>query len=307
MHAGSFPWQGGFLRGVTHPLSDTELGTFLRSRRERIGPDEAGLPAGNGVRRTPGLRREEVATLAGVSIDYYTRLERGRERHPSVAVLDALARVLRLDESEMQHLQALAAHASGSATPQATGTLVRDTTRLLLESVRPSPAAVVSRVNDLLAANPAGLAIFHGLAGWPSNQRNLTRYLFTHPAGRTVWTDWEDVAIGHVAHLRAVAGQDPDAPDITGLVEDLLKASPDFARIWNRYDVQPRTNGVKSFRHPLVGRMRLGYESLPLAGADGQRLIVYLAEAGTPDHDAMVLLDMLAAGVQSPADKRRNR
>ena len=173
---------------------------------------------------------------------------------------------------------------------------VRTTARLLLETLRPNPAAVLSRVNDMLAANPGGLALFHGLADWPDCERNLTRYLFLHPAGRTLWEDWDEIAIGHLAHLRAVAGEDPAAKDVTGLIESLLAASPDFARIWNRYDVKPRTTGDKRFRHPRVGRMRLGYESLPLAGAGGQRLIVYMAEPGTADHDTMVLLDMLAAG-----------
>lgn len=234
-----------------------------------------------------------------MSIDYYTRLERGKERHPSPAVLDALARVLRLDEAERQHLHALAAHAAGNgpqAGPRVPVPCVRQTACLLLETVRPSPAAVLSRVNDLLAANPAGLAIFHGLADWPTAERNLTRYLFLHPAGRALWADWEEIATGHVAHLRAVAGQDPDAPDVTALIGGLLADSSDFARIWDRYDVKPRTTGDKRFRHPLVGAMRLGYESLPLAGTDGQRFIVYVAQPGTPDHDAMVLLDMLASG-----------
>ena len=288
---------------MTRPLKDNELGVFLRSRRQRISPAEAGLPVGNGVRRTPGLRREEVATLAGVSIDYYARLERGRERRPSMAVLDALAGVFGLDNAEWQHLHALAAHATGNGTsrPAVPRSCVRETSLLLLEAVRPSPAAVLSRVNDMLAANPPGLAIFHGLADWPPERRNLTRFLFLHPAARSLWVDWEDIAAGHVAHLRSIAGQNPDAPDITRLVEGLLPQSPDFARFWSRYDVKPRTAGYKRFQHPKVGRMTLSYESLPLAGADGQRLIVYLAAPGTADHDAMVLLDMLATGREADA------
>jgi transcriptional regulator with XRE-family HTH domain len=298
MRAGSYRRQGGFIRGVTHPLGDNELGVFLRSRRERTGPSEAGLPAGPGVRRTPGLRREEVATLAGVSIDYYTRLERGRERHPSAAVLDALADVFRLDEGERQHLYALAAPAGGprEARQTAPPSCVRETARMLLESVRPSPAAVLSRSNDLLAANPAGLAIYHGLTDWPAQRRNLSRYLFLHPAARALWMDWEEVAIGHVAHLRAMAGDRPGSPGVTELITELLEESAEFARIWERYDVRERTSGDKHFKHPLVGQMRLRYESLPMAGAGGQRLIVYLAKPGTADHDALVLLDMLAAG-----------
>jgi transcriptional regulator with XRE-family HTH domain len=291
---------------VTHPLSDNELGLFLRNRRGRVTPAEVGLPAGGGVRRTPGLRREEVATLASVSIDYYTRLERGRERHPSAHVLDALARVLRLDENERRHLHVLAAHAAGNGhsvtTPES---CVRETARMLLESVRPSPAAVLSRTNDLLAANPAALALFHGLDSWADGDRNLSRFLFLHPNTRSLWLDWEDIAVGHVAQLRVVAGSAPDAPDVTTLITGLLADSPDFARIWARYDVKPRTTGRKRFQHPRVGRMDLGYESLPLAGTDEQRLIVYLAEPGTPDHDAIVLLDMIAAGQVTPGGPGR--
>jgi transcriptional regulator with XRE-family HTH domain len=295
---GSCRRQAAFITGVTRPPSDNELGLFLRSRRERITPAQAGLTAGHGARRTPGLRREEVATLARVSIDYYTRLERGRERRPSVAVLDALAGVLGLDEPERAHLQALASHAAGNGTPRPAvpRSGVRETTLVLLEALRPSPAAVLTRGNDLLAANPGGLAIFHGLADWPPERRNLTRYLFLHPAARSLWADWEGIAAGHVAHLRSIAGQDPGGQDITGLVEGLLAESEDFARFWSRYDVKPRSAGDKRFQHPTAGRMTLCYENLPLAGAGGQRLIVYLARPGTADHDAMALLDKLAAG-----------
>jgi transcriptional regulator with XRE-family HTH domain len=300
MRPGNNRRQGGVIPGVAHPLSDNELGVFLRSRRERVTPAEAGLPDGIGVRRTPGLRREEVATLASVSIDYYTRLERGRERRPSAHVLDALANVLKLDANERQHLHALAAHAAGNGgnggSPTAPQACVRDTARLLLETVRPSPAAVLSRTNDLLAANPGGLALFHGI----ETGGNLSKWLFLDPAARTLWVDWERIAIGHVAQLRVVAGAAPDAPDVTALVTGLLANSPDFARIWARYDVKPRTTGVKRFQHPRVGRMELGYESLPLAGTDDQRFIVYLAERGTPDHDAIVLLDMVGASTITP-------
>ncbi|MBO0818284.1 MAG: helix-turn-helix domain-containing protein [Actinobacteria bacterium] len=301
--------QAAFIPGVTLPPSDNELGVFLRSRRERITPAQAGLPAGYGARRTPGLRREEVATLARVSIDYYTRLERGRERHPSVAVLDALAGVLGLDDAERAHLQALAAHAAGNGAPRpaAPSPGVRETSLVLLAAVRPCPAAVVSRGYDVLAANPGGLAIFHGLADWPPEQRNLSRYLFLHPAARSLWADWESIAAGHVADLRSIAGQDPGAQDIAGLVEGLLAESQDFARLWSRYDVKPRSAGEKRYQHPLVGRMTLCYENLPLTGAGGQRLIVYLARPGTADHDAMVLLDKLAAARADVPDRDRGQ
>jgi transcriptional regulator with XRE-family HTH domain len=272
----------------------SELGRFLRARRERVKPTEVGLPAGTGVRRTPGLRREELATLAGVSIDYYTRLERGKETRPSEAVLDALAGVLRLDTDERDHLRGLAAQAARRAPEQrrAPSRTVRATALQLLETVRPSPAYVVSRTNDMLASNPGGLRLFAGIEEWPARRRNLNRYVFLHPAARTLFVHWEQIAAGSVAHLRAIAGTDPDDPELAALVGELTVKSEDFACLWNRYDVLLRSTGLKSFRHPEFGEMTLSYETMPLIATDGQRMCVYQATPGTPDHDAMVLLDM---------------
>lgn len=288
----------------TGRVSDqTELGRYLRARRERVQPADVGLPSGPGVRRTPGLRREELATLAGGSADYYTRLERGRETNPSPAVLHALARVLDLDGPETDHLLALAeyaGHGSRSGPQRTTCRQVRATALQLLETVRPNPAYVVGRTNDLLAANPGGLGILPGITDWPEEQRNITRYIFLHPAARTLWIDWETLAAGAVAHLRAVPGADPDDPALTTLVGELTMKSPDFVRMWNRYDVRPRSSGVKAYRHPVVGEMRLEFETMPLGGTDGQRVCIYLAEPGTPDHDAMVLLDLAMAEPSMP-------
>lgn len=277
-----------------------ELGRFLRARRERVKPTDVGLPAGTGVRRTPGLRREELATLAGVSIDYYTRLERGKETRPSDAVLDALAEVLLLDTDEREHLHGLAVQATRRAPERRprTSPTVRPTALQLLETVRPCPAYVVNRTNDLLAANPGGLRLFPGIEEWPTSRRNLTRYLFLHPAARTLFVHWEQHVVGSVAHLRAVAGTDPDDPELAALVGELTMKSEDFTRLWNRYDVMFRSTGYKVFRHPEVGDMTLAYETMALSAADGQRLCVYQATPGTPDHDAMVLLDM--ASLESP-------
>ncbi|GAB3412866.1 helix-turn-helix transcriptional regulator [Flindersiella endophytica] len=286
----------------------TELGRYLRARRERVRPGDVGLPSGTGVRRTPGLRREELATLAGVSADYYTRLERGRETNPSPAVLFALARVLRLDGPETDHLLALAEHAArggrNSLPRRDTCRQVRPTALQLLETVRPNPAYVVSRTNDLLAANPGGLGILPGIAEWPEPQRNITRYVFLHPAARTLWVDWETLAAGAVAHLRAVPGADPDDPALAALVGELTVKSPDFVRMWSRYDVRPRSSGVKAYHHPIVGEMRLEFETMPLGGTDGQRVVIYLAEPGTPDHDAMVLLDLAMSSAESATRER---
>ena len=279
----------------------TELGRFLRARREGVRPEDAGLPAGTGARRTPGLRREEIATLAGVSIDYYTRLERGRETRPSPSVVDALARALRLDGDEHEYLRSLAAQAARRAPvpPKPPSRAVRPTTRLLLETLRPNPAYVISRTYDILAANPGGARLHPGLLDWPGKQRNTIRYTFLHPEARDLWPDWEQKACGCVAQLRAVAGSDPDAPDLAVLVGELLVKSPDFGRLWNRYEVRRAGAGDRIIRHPLVGTLRLAHETLGLNRADGHILTVYLAEPGTPDHDAMVLLD--TAGLTATA------
>lgn len=285
-------------------LVPTELGRFLRARREAVRPADVGLPPGGGVRRTPGLRREEIATLAGVSIDYYTRLERGRETRPGPAVVDALARALRLDADEHEFLRKLAAQAARRAPqpPPPPSRCVRGTVRLLLESLRPNPAYVLSRTYDVLAANPGGASLHPGLFGWPAKQRNTIRYTFLHPAARELWPSWEQKARGCVAQLRAVAGSDPDAPDLAALVGELLVKSPDFGRLWGRYEVRRAGAGEKVFRHPAVGALTLAHEMLDLSRAVGQRLVVYLAEPGTPEHDAVVLLDQLDMSALVPVD-----
>ena len=272
----------------------TELGRFLRARRGGVRPADVGLPSGTSTRRTQGLRREEVAALAGVSIDYYTRLERGRETRPSPAVVDSLATALRLDGEERGYLRALATQAARHA-PEPTAApsrAVRPTVRRLLETVRPSPAYVLSRTYDVLAANPGGWRLLPGLTEWPARQRNTIRYTFLHPTARDLLPDWEQKARACVAQLRAVAGSYPDAPDLAALVGELIVKSPDFGRLWERYEVRRVGNGQKIYRHPNVGTMTLDHEVLELNRTDGQRLVVYTAAPGSADHDAMVLLDL---------------
>ncbi|WP_405862294.1 helix-turn-helix transcriptional regulator [Streptomyces sp. NBC_01515] len=274
-----------------------ELGRYLRARRTQTSPAHVGLTVGTGLRRTPGLRREELATLAGISIDYYVRLERGKETRPSPAVLDALARALHMDDQEHQHLRELAARAARYAPepPPAPSRTVRPHLRLLLESLRPNPAYVISRSMDMLAYNPGGLALYPGLDDWPVKQRNLARYLFLHPAARELFAGyWDRQITGCVARLRAIAGTAPDAPDLTSLVGELLLKSPDFAGLWERYEVTGRRPTQKTFQHPQVGTLTLTSQSLHVEGTPGQRIGVYTAEPGTPDHDALLLLDMTA-------------
>ena len=276
------------------------LGDFLRARRGGIKPAEVGLPAGPGLRRTPGLRREEIAALAGISIDYYIRLEQGRETNPSPAVLDALAGALLLDGEERTHLHALARHVTqpgrGTSARHRDGdrsTAVPAGIRQLLDTVRPCPAYVLNQISDVLAANPEALVLFHGLADWPPPQRNTARYTFLHPAARTLFADWAHSAATTAANLHAVAAHHPDAPGLTELVDELTENSSDFATLWQRYDLRNRQGESKTFRHPRVGTITLTYEVLHLS--DSRRISIYQATPGSTDQDALELLAMLAA------------
>jgi transcriptional regulator with XRE-family HTH domain len=273
------------------------MGAFLRDRRGRIQPADVGLPAGPGSRRTPGLRREELAALAGVSVDYYTRIEQGRETAPSDAVIEAVARVLRLDHHERAYLFALADHAARRVPrrPVPTGSAVRPGLRQLLESVRTSPAFVLGHLNDILAANPEGFALLPGIGGWPPERRNFIRYVFLHPAARDVFVEWGRVARNTVAHLRAVSAAGPAAADLTALVTELSVGSTAFAELWKTYDVRVKTGSEVRFRHGAVGEFSLRSEILG-PGLDGQRFVIYQAEPGSRDHDALVLLAMTIDG-----------
>ncbi|MER7986926.1 helix-turn-helix transcriptional regulator [Streptomyces noursei] len=272
----------------------TELGEFLRSRRSRVAPHEAGLPPSAGRRRTAGLRREEVAILAGVSIEYYRRLEQGKQQRPSPAVLEAIARVLKLTDDEHRYLAELGrgrtlAPGDGGRRGRAART-VRDEVRRMVDIAHPYPACVLSRSSDLLAANQAALRLFPGIEDWPESERNTARYAFVHPGARELYANWDDVAHGVVAHLRAAVVVHPGAPDLWEVVGELAEQSTEFAALWRRYDVRARTNGRKVYRHPTAGRMTLTYEAFDVARSDGQRLVVYQAPPHTPDHAALLSL-----------------
>ena len=277
------------------------LGEFLRARRARVSPADVGLPAGTGLRRTPGLRREELAALAGVSIDYCIRLEQGRETNPSPSVLDALASALLLTDEERAHLHELTRHRAhgGNAADRAarlrrgTGAgAVRPGIRQLLETLRPCPAYVLNEISDVLAANPEALALFHGLADWPPPRRNTARYTFLHPAARDLFANWPHSAASTAANLRAVSAASPEAPGLDDLVDELTMHSAEFARLWQRYDIRLRRSEPKTFRHPQVGPLTLSYEVLHLS--EGQRISVYQAAPGSTDQDALKLLALAA-------------
>lgn len=273
----------------------TGLGDFLRARRARLRPADVGLPPGTGHRRTPGLRREELAALAGLSIDYYIRLEQGKEANPSPAILDGLGRALHLTTEEHEHLYTLANHVARRTWPASPLTIqeVRPGVRLLLETVRPNPAYVQNQVNDILAANQEGLALLAGIEDWPVHRRNTVRYVFCHPAARTLYPDWHATARATVANLRARSLAAPDSPELAALVDEVSASSPEFVGLWQRYDLRYRRSQAKDFNHPGVGHLTLGFEVLNLD--DGLRLSVYQAEPGTPDYDALKLLALAQA------------
>ncbi|MFE3828513.1 helix-turn-helix transcriptional regulator [Streptomyces sp. NPDC059092] len=284
------------------------LGTFLRTRRAQVTPEDVGLTPGAGLRRTPGLRREELATLAGISIDYYARLERGQETNPSPSVVDALARALRLEAHERDHLRELVVHAGRRPDPEpsvSADRTVRPDIELMLERLRPNPAYVVSRTMDILATNPGGLRLFAGTEEQPPEERNVLRYLFLDSRAPKLFADWGEEVRTCVGRLRALAGTEPDTPGLARLIEGLILESPEFARRWNHYDVQPHPAGDKSFHHPQVGDLTLGCQSMHLEGTPGHRLVAFYAEPGTPAYDKMVLLDTEVTEAVSRGARRK--
>ncbi|GAA2665313.1 helix-turn-helix transcriptional regulator [Streptomyces lunalinharesii] len=276
-----------------------ELGDFLRSRRARIQPEEVGLP-GHGRRRVPGLRREEVAQLAGVSVDYYIRLEQGRGPSVSDAVLDAVGRVLGLDDTEQEYLRRVARPTArraatrrapaGGASPQQ----VRPGLRLLLDTIDKAPAFVLGRRMDVLAWNDLGDAMV-GFSRMAPEDRNMPRQVFLDPRSRELYPDWPAVAAETVAHLRLDAGSHPHDAQLATLVGELSLRSEDFRRLWADHQVREKSYGVKRLDHPVVGALELPYETLAVPGEAGQMLVVYTAEPGSQTAERLQLLASWAA------------
>jgi transcriptional regulator with XRE-family HTH domain len=265
-------------RGPDTGTVSTDLGEFLQSRRARLTPAEVGLPDYGGRRRVPGLRREELAQLAGVSADYYTRLEQGRGQHVSDAVLEAVATALRLDTDERAHLRALARPPRRRARPAAPPRpqRVAPGLRRLLEAMDGVPAFVLGRRMDVLAWNRLAAAVGPDWSTLPAADRNVPRALFLdEPASRALYPDWAAVAAETVGYLRMDAGRHPDDPAVAALVGELSVRSPEFARRWGEHPVREKTRGVKRIAHPLVGPLRLHYETLRLPDDPDQLLVTY--------------------------------
>ncbi|MFE7746940.1 helix-turn-helix transcriptional regulator [Nocardia sp. NPDC057455] len=270
--------------------SDNRLGAFLRARRELVRPEDFGM-SGGGQRRVAGLRREEIALLAGVSADYYVRLEQGRDRHPSEQVIAALARVFALDEEGTAHLRALARPTvERSRAPRRPERVAPGLLRLM-GAWPHTPAVVLGRYLDVLAANPLAAAV--NSCSVPGV--NQVRMVFLDPEARDLYGDWPTIAADTVASLRATAGADLDDPRLTGLVGELSLKSEEFRQLWARHDVRVKTAGVKHFRNPMVGDLTLSYETFGVNGAPGQILIAYHAEPGSPSERSLALLGSLVA------------
>ncbi|MBT1582875.1 MULTISPECIES: helix-turn-helix transcriptional regulator [Curtobacterium] len=275
-----------------------EARDFLSSRRARITPEQAGVETFGTRRRVTGLRREEVARLAGVSIDYYTRLERGNLQGVSDSVLDAIGRALQLDPAEQEHLRDLSQHQN--ETPRRAGRVVpvaavRPELQYLLDVVTDAPAMIINNRQDIVAANALGFAMHSDLVAAPARPMNFSRFIFLDPQARNFYQDWQRAAHTNVAILRREAGRTPNDKDLAALIGELSMRSDDFRGLWAAHDVRRHYAGVKSFRHSVVGPLELHFQTLELAEDPGLALTIYPATPGSPTADALRVLASWAA------------
>jgi transcriptional regulator with XRE-family HTH domain len=290
-----------------HPTDvRTQVRDFLVTRRNRLAPEESGLPLFGGNRRVPGLRREEVALLAGMSVDYYVRLERGNLSGASDSVLESLAHALQLDEAERAHLYDLA---RASTTPAArrpkSASTVRPATLRVLDALATVPAYVRNGRFDILAANQLGRALYAPVFDSPlfaeHGPVNTARFCFLDPAAGDFWVEWDKAADDSVAFIRSEVGRSPHDRLLTQLVGELTTRSKDFAKRWARHDVKFHRAGIKRLRHPLVGELNLPYEAMDLSADAGLRLNVYTPE---PDSSEAQALSLLSSWTQESAPSK---
>ncbi len=283
----------------------TEVRDFLSSRRARLTPEKACLPAWGTNRRVKGLRREEVALLAGVSAEYYVRLERGNLAGVSEQVLEAVANALQLDDAERAHLFGLARTASARKPAGTPRRPVRPAVQWLLDSMTGTAAYVRNHRTDLLAANALGRALYAPVYDMPGRP-NVARFVFLDPRAREFFIEWDKVAAEAAALLRSLAGENPYDQGLAALVGELSTRSEMFAQLWARHDVRLHRTGVKKFHHPVVGDLTLAYEALDLAADAGLRLNAYVAEPGTPSAEAFSLLASWATTPTRTAEPATN-
>jgi len=306
--AGSPSTAGTVYAGLVDPRS--EIREFLTSRRALITPGDAGLPDYGGPRRVPGLRREEVAVLAGVSVPYYTRMERGDMRGASDSVLEALSRALRLDEAETAHLHDLARAAQPQApsrTRRPRTPKIRPNLQWILDSMTGGAAFLRNGRLDVLGANHLGRALYSEMYTDPTRPVNTARFVFLDPRAEDFYLDWNDAAVGCAAVLRTEAGRDPHDRDLSALVGELSTRSEAFRTYWASHNVRFLVTGTKRFHHPVVGDLELSFDRLDLAGSPGLSIYSYTAEPGSRSEEALNLLASWAATLeqeQAAADDR---
>ncbi|QNP70545.1 helix-turn-helix domain-containing protein [Streptomyces roseirectus] len=267
-----------------------ELSEFLRTRRARLQPEDVGLSGFGRQRRVPGLRREELAQLAGVSVAYYTRLEQGNGRNVSAEILDSIARALRLTDAEHAHLTHLAKPKQHKKKASARAQSVRAPLRQLLDAMDGVPAYILGRRTEILAWNRSASAVFGDWSALPPAERNWARLVFLDPAYQRLFVPWDQKASDIVAILRWEAGCYPDDPRLAALVGELSVKSEEFRRLWATHDVKEKSHGIKHLAHPLVGELSLFWEGFRLAADGEQTLITYHAEPDSTSADALRLL-----------------
>lgn len=276
------------------------MGEFLQSRRARVTPEQVGLPGGTGRRRVPGLRREELAQAAGVSVDYYVRLEQGRSLHVSDAVLGAIGRVLGLTPVEQEHMRNLARPERG-AEPDPRE-VADDGLQRLLDLMDNVPAMVLGRRMDLLAWNAAAEAVF-SVSSMSRAGRNAARHTFLDPQAPELYNNWNSIAAEVVAHLRLEAGRHPNDRRLTALIGELAIRSREFSRLWATNEVGQKTAGTTLVHHPLVGELRFNYRVLTLTAASGQCVTTYSYDRGSPTQERLqLLLSWMTPAAEMKAD-----
>src|SRR3989449_2878470 len=293
------PYRAGYGPTVDGVSSGNEIREFLTTRRARVTPERAGLAFYGGRRRVSGLRREEVALLAGISVEYYTRLERGNARGASESVLEGIAHALQLDEAERAHLIDLVRTANTTPPPRRRPTQqrVRPSVQRVLDSMTGTPAFVQNGRLDILCANQLGYALFSEIFRDPVRPANAARFVFLDLRATEFYVEWERIAHDVVALLRAEAGRDPYDRALSDLIGELSTRSEEFRVRWATHDVRFHRTGVKRFHHPLVGDLTLAYDALELPADHGLTIFAYTAEPNSPSHDA---LNLLASWTSTP-------
>jgi len=283
-----------------------EVREFLATRRARLTPEQAGIVS-YGTRRVPGLRREEVAQLAGLSADYYTRLERGRTAGVSESVLDAISRALQLDDTERAHLFDIAkpSPTRPGARLMADTERVRPGLRLLLDSMSTVPAMIQGRRMDILATNQLGEALYLGFGTPDSGPRNMARFVFLDPRAQELFVNWERSGRDCVGMLRYSAGRHPEDRQLNELIGELSVRSPEFRRWWADHNVRKHSTGTKHFHHPVVGDLTVGFESLYVGDNLEQNLVAYTVEPNSPSQEALALLASWAATPNTDPNNER--